>query len=384
MGNNKSVSKAKEPIRIRYKQLANGNQSIYLDCYRDGKREYEFLKLYIVPEKTAADKAANVETTRIATAAKAKRIVEMQTAAHGFSIAKGRSKVNLAEYIKHLADQRGSNNEGIHMNYMALRRHLIDYKGDKMTFEQVDKDFCLGFIEHLKKAKCVHKNMILAENTQYGYMKRLATVLNAAKTDEIIDVSPFEKIRPENKLKQKETERVYLTVDELKILHNTECQRVDIKNAFLFACFCGLRISDVRELTWDKLQKDNNGNMFIKFVAKKTQRNEYLPIREEAIRYLPKKTDGTSDGDLVFTAISHKGYVNLILQQWTFCAGIKKKVTFHTSRHTYATLLLSKGVRLEVVSKLLGHKSIKTTEIYAKIVDSAKFDAVCVLDGLLD
>ena len=106
MGNRKKQPKAKEPIKVRLKELSNGNKSIYLDYYRNGKREYDFLKFYLVPETSPADKEANAETLRLANSIKAQKIVELQNAAHGFSVKSGRLKVNVIDYIFTLAERK--------------------------------------------------------------------------------------------------------------------------------------------------------------------------------------------------------------------------------------------------------------------------------------
>ena len=102
----KSIPKVKEPVKVRFKDLANGNKSIYLDSYRNGKRDREFLKLYIIPERTAADKVANEEMLRTANAVKAQRIIELQNSAHGFSATSGRSKMKLIDYANQYAERK--------------------------------------------------------------------------------------------------------------------------------------------------------------------------------------------------------------------------------------------------------------------------------------
>jgi len=293
MERKKVIPKVKEPIRLRVKKLANGNQSLYLDFYYEGKREYEFLKLYLIPETSPANKEANKETWKLANAIKAQKIVEVQNNVHGFSNRSVKAKANLIEYVKMIADKKrqnsGGNRRGTCMGYITLAHHLKEYGGDKTTFKQIDKNYCQGFVEYLKTAINVTNGQLLSANTQWGYMKRLEAVINSAISDEIADSNPFKQIKPENKPKKLSTEVCYLTIEEVNALANTPCFYPNIKNGFLFSCFSGLRFSDVKRLTWGKLQKDNNGNTFINYVQKKTDKQEYLPISRKAVKYLPEK-----------------------------------------------------------------------------------------------
>jgi integrase len=392
MGNKKKATpKVKEPVSIRYKKLANGNQSIYLDYYSNGKREYEFLKLYIKPEQTAADKEANNATKRLANAVKAQKIVELQNTAHGFSITGGRSKMNVLTYIQGIAEKkrdkaakegRDERSSG-YQQYMALYYHIQQYSGDKTTFKHIDKKYCQGFIEYLKTAKNgTGQNVSLSENTQVGYMKKFEYVLNCAISDEVTNLNPFKQIKPENKPKKRQTEICFLTMDEIKALAAAPTVPI-IKQAFLFSCFSGLRFSDVKGLTWGELQKDNEGNTFINYIQKKNTKQEYLPIAKKAIQYLPDRPAGANGNDTVFK-IPSGGYVNMLLKQWAASAGLTKHLTFHVARHTNATLLLSLEVPIETVSKMLGHSDIQTTQIYAKVINKSMQAAAAKLDGLMD
>ena len=343
------------------------------------------MKLYLIPETSLTNKEANKETWKLANAIKAQKIVEIQNNVHGFSNRGAKSKANLIEYVEMLADRKlkksGGDKRGTSMSYIALTHHLKEYSGDKTTFKQIDKNYCQGFVEYLKTAVNANNGQQLSANTQWGYMKRLEAVINSAISDEIADSNPFKQIKPENKPKKLSTEVCYLTIEEVNTLVNTPCFYPIIKNGFLFSCFSGLQFSDVKGLTWGKLQKDNNGNMFINYVQKKTEKQEYLPISKSAAKYLPERGDAKDD-DSVFKFPSG-GYVNMQLHQWAFAAGLKKKISFHVSRHTNATLLLSLEVPIETVSKILGHSDIKTTQIYAKVIDKSKRDAVDKLDGLV-
>ena len=386
MGNKKQI-KVKEPIKLRFKKLSNGNKSIYLDYYsRDGKREYEFLKLYLVPENSAGGKAANDETLRLANAIKAQKIVELQNTEHGFSISIARSKVGLLEYVKHFAEQKrekaGGNKRGTYSLYILLYKHLEQYSGVNTTFKHIDKSYCMGFIDYLRTVKNKNNGKLLNENTQLAYLKKFETVINNAITDGVISINPFKQIKPENKPKKKKANIEYLTIDEVNKLINTPYKtNQHIINGFLFSCFSGLRFSDVRALTWGKLQKDSNGYTSIKYTQKKTKEPEYLPISNRAVQYLPDK-GAENNSDSVFKLPSGV-YVNLQLKKWAGLAGINKRVTFHVARHTAATLLLSLEVPIETVSKILGHSDIATTQIYAKVMDKNKRAAVDKLDSLM-
>ena len=390
MGNKKAkIPKAKEPIKVRFKKLANGNKSIYLDYYKDGKREYEFLKLYIIPEATSADKEANIETLRLANAVKAKRIVELQNNVHGFSNGGTRSNVNVIDYIKALAEKKriaaGGGTRTVALNYLAFLKRVIEYSGEKTTFKQIDKAYCLGFVEYLKTAENHNikrgQKVTISEGTVVDYTRKLIAVINNAISDEIINYNPFKQIKPENKPKRHKTEIVYLTIDEVKMLENTACLSQIIKQGFMFSCYTGLRFSDVKNLTWEQLQKDNNGGTFINYRQKKTQKQEYLPIPHKAVEFLPDKSDA-KDTDKVFYLPSG-GYTNLQLKTWAALAGLKKHLTFHVARHTYATTLLSLGAGIETISKNLGHSEIKTTQAhYAAIENKLQRAAVNLFDKI--
>jgi integrase len=389
MSSKKSTPKVKEPVKIRFKQLKNGNKSIYLARWNNSRQkwEYEFLKdLYIIPETSPEAKKANIETLRLANAVKAQKTVDIQNVAHGFSATGGRSKINVIDYIKTLAEEKRAKSgkeRGTYQGYLALARQISEYSGTKTTFKQTDKIYCQGFLDFLKTAANLNRgqgNKPLSENTRFWYMKVFEAVLNAAISDEIILINPFKQIKADVKPAKHKAEICYLTIEDLRTLENTPCFNPVVKQAFLFSCYSGLRYSDVCNLTWGKLQRDNEGNIFINFVQEKTNKQEYLPIPQKALNNLPDRT-GTKDTDFIFNLPSD-GYVNIQLRQWAFQAGITKHIHFHVARHTYATLLLSLEVPIETVSKNLGHSEIRTTQIYAKVVNAAQRAAVSKLDGL--
>lgn len=391
MGNSKKTI-AKEPIRIRFKQLQNGNQSIYFDIYRNGKRVYDFPKLYIIPEKTDTDKEKNRETLVLANKIKAKRILELESSENGFISNSLNQKANLIDYIRELAKKKKESGiRGVNDSYLGLINHLTRYKGDKITFKHVTKEYCSGFNEYLKTAANgtykrgfseTYPTGVLSQSTQYNYSRVLSVSLNCAVQDGIIQSNPMKKLTRFERPKLPESSREYLTIDEVRQLVKTPCVKPVVKQAFLFACFSGLRFSDVKTLKWGDIQTDSEGQKLIKYTQQKTGKNEYLQISDEALKFLPERNEAKNN-DIIFI-LSGNGYTNQALAGWALAAGVQKRVTFHVGRHTNATLLLSLEVPIETVSKLLGHSNIKTTQIYAKVIDKNKRAAVSKLDGLTD
>lgn len=151
-----------------------------------------------------------------------------------------------------------------------------------------------------------------------------------------------------------------------------------IKRAFLFACFTGLRLSDIETLRWEHLQVVNGVSTIVK-IQQKTRSEIRIPLNHEARSLLSRSRHREA---LVFDLPS-RSTISACLREWTASAGIDKHLTFHVSRHTFATLLLTAGVEIYTVSKLCGHRDVHTTEIYAHIIDTTLHDGVNRVSTLL-
>ncbi len=130
-------------------------------------------------------------------------------------------------------------------------------------------------------------------------------------------------------------QREFLTVEEVKKLIDTPCRRPDIKGAFLFSCFCGLRISDVRSLKWGNIVA-NGDKMYLQITQFKTRRPLSLPLNRQAMRWMPERGNATDD-DFIFPPLSKN---MTVLDTWAKEAGITKHVTFHQRRHYGLSLIL--------------------------------------------
>lgn len=181
----------------------------------------------------------------------------------------------------------------------------------------------------------------------------------------MLDVNPGEKVKH---LPKKETQREFVTMPELQALAKADCDVKDLKRAALFSALTGLRYSYIAKLTWSKVHSDASEHS-LRFTQKKTEGVETLPMSESAYALLGERMAGS---EKVFPALAYSAWQNIKLQQWCLRAGISRNITFHAFRHTFATLQLSLGTDLYTISKMLGHRDISTTQIYAKVVDKAK------------
>jgi integrase len=389
------LKRIKEPVTIRQKTLANGNFSLYLDIYQNGVRKYEFLKLYIIPEKTPMAKLTNETTIRAAKAIQAERTQQLINAKAG--IKNFNCKILLIDWMQKRVDDlikaaiesgRTDTNSAkqVAKGLLHLRAYIQrNYGCKQITLNDVDKTFCAGFAEYLNNAAgrknkhCEAKP--LAPGTRAAYFKALSTALNTAVKDGHIESNPMNLLSHSRLIQNIATERIYLTADEMRKLINTPCPRKDVGDAFLFSCFCGLRWSDINALTWGDIHTGGN-EWKIEIRMIKTRDLLYLPLSSEARGFIPERRDKT-DIDKVFT-LPVLDCAEINIKKWIGAAGINKHITFHCARHTFATLMLTLGADLYTTSKLLGHTNIQTTQIYAKIVDSKKTEAVNLTNGLFD
>ena len=373
--------KLKEPAKIRFRELADGTKSVYLDIYKDGVRRYEFLKLYLHPGRSEAVRKRNAATLAAAENLKSKRVIELTNNQAGIPNTGQRSKMLLSDWMQQFYEsQIRKGVKGQKLLLTAIK--VLNQYAPKARMRDVNKEFCLGYIDFLRNS---YKGRLGKPLTPYGaisYFGMLRTALNAAVRAQVIVENPINRMTQADKIKMPESQRVYLTIDEVKMMIATPCHKDIIRRAFLFACYCGMRLSDVSSLRWRDLSKDGE-QWRACIVMRKTSAPLYLPLSNQALKWMPERGDAVDD-DLVFAALPRESSILPIIKKWAKDAGIAKNVNFHTSRHTFATMLLTLGADIYTVSKLLGHTNVKTTQIYAKIVNKKKDDAVSLVDNIFD
>lgn len=368
-------------VKLREKKISGDRQSLYLDFYpaiphpETGEpTRREFLGLYLFDKaKNPIDKQHNKETLQIAEQIRQKRENHLNKPEiyTGYELEqkriKERGEQNFVAYFKSLADKRKASN---HDNWVSAYKYLETFTSGNLKFANLNEKFCNDFKEYLLTTKSNKSNKVtLAQNSAVSYFNKLKATLKQAYKDGFLPSDLNSKIQP---VKQAETRRNFLTIEELNRLVKTECNNPLLKSAALFSALTGLRFSDIKNLVWGELEYIEGNGYFIQFKQQKTKGVEVMPISEQAYSLLGERKEPT---DRVFDGLNYSAYENKHLAKWIGLADIEKDITFHCFRHTFATLQLSKGTDIYTVSKMLGHRELKTTQIYAKIIDQTKREA---------
>ncbi len=345
--------KAKGQVRLRRRKMKGGGWSLYLDIYRGGMRRYEYLRLYLNEGRSPAERMANEETMRIAEAVRSRRNIELQRM--GAAMPMPSEKTVRALLLDYLEGMKGKR-EGTLEVWRCWVHQVCKWKGAEVSLKDLGAEWWRRYQDYVRGRG-------LSPTTEHYYLSRMRSVLNRAENVGDLLQNPSKNTRIPS---IRRGERIYLTADELKKMKADAGANGEIGRAFLFGCFTGLRYSDIRALRWEDIQ----GRRIAKKIVK-TGRFDYLDLNAQAEGILGERGTG-----LVFGLGMHFKTVERYLRKWAESAGIGKHITFHTSRHTFAVLMLSAGVDIYTLSRLLGHSSVTTTQIYADIVDARRREAV--------
>jgi len=370
-------------VKLRHKPISKGRKSLYLDFYPpilntdSGKNtRRDFLGLYLFSKpKSSLEKQHNTETLKIGESIRQQREnflnkpeIYSQYEKEQLRLKK-LSEQSFIEYFKKLTNKRKDSN---HDNWVAALNYLEEFTNGNLKFADLNEKFLNGFKEFLLTTKSNRSSKAtLSQNSAVSYFNKVKAALKQAFQDGILQTDLNAKIKP---IKAAETRREYLTIEELNSLVKTPCSNDLLKRAALFSALTGLRFSDIQKMSWGELEYIKGQGYFLNFNQQKTKGVEVLPISAQAYSF----TEGTenprdmSQDQHVFEGLKYSAYHNKHLFHWIGAAGITKDITFHCFRHTFATLQLFNGTDIYTVSKMLGHKDLKTTQVYAKIVDSSK------------
>lgn len=352
-------------VFLREKKLKNNKRGLYLDFYppivhpetlKETRREHLRLFIHEKP-KTEIEREHNKETKILGENIRSKRQLDLQSGAYGFATARNKQKDFLG-FFKSIVESKKKNSKSNYESWISIEKHLIDFTGGKCRAGDVTEKFCENFKNYLLNDRN------LAQNTAAWYFDKFKFAVKQAFENSLLPYNPVKKIKGIETL---DSQREFLTVEELQKLLTTPFKYEDLRRAAFFSVFTGLRFSDIQKLTWGEIQKSKAQGDYIRFRQKKTGYAETLPISEEAAEWLGEREEPEAKAfpDMADWQCEY-------IAPWVKSAGIEKHITFHCFRHTNAVLQLSLGTDVYTVSKMLGHRNIKTTQIYAKVIDEKK------------
>jgi integrase/recombinase XerD len=395
-------------ILFEHKAKKNNEAPLYLRVIKDRKTKYVSLKLYVLPKYWDEDKEkvkpGHPNSIRInnylaeRTRAALDSLIDVETldpSAPAMVLKQsimGKAPEDFFSYsYKFIKHYESKGQIGTYRRFKAILSKLKKFVGEKeFTFNHFTTKFLKDYENYLRTSLKNENNTVVAN------LKAIRHIFNEAIKENVI----VEKRNPflYYEMKWKTSERVFLTEEEIEALENLELVPNSMKfhhrNLYIFACYAGgVRISDLLQLKWENFSVDH-----ILLNTQKTGSVISIKLPKKALDiiglyHIPKvkkddfifpfldKSEDLSDPAVLLKSISSiTSYTNTDLKDLAKMAGIEKHVHFHTSRHTWATRALRKGMRIEYVSKLMGHNSIRTTQVYAKIVNADLDKAMEVFD----
>lgn len=347
-------------VSIRYKEKTNGMKSVYLQFYpgiRNSKGEivkYEFLNLEVYSNpKTKAQRLFNKTIEEISESIRCQRYIQIVKRDYNF-LGKDNLDGDFLEYFHRNADFHGP-------KFEAARLHFEEFCGHSCKFKDLSPSLCEKYrfyILHDKHLANCDKS--IKHNTASSYFNVFLNIVKLAFKDNIIPDDYTKDVRP---IKwNHDINKDYLTVEEIQLLEQMKYDKhPQLPQACLFSIYTGLRRSDILDLKWEHFVRRGN-HVYIEKKIVKTEMFVRLPLSRDALRIIGKrKKEGT-----VFTELTIS-ILNIHVKRWLELANIRKHITFHCFRHTYAMMLTEKGISTNIISSLLCHKKLSSTQVYSKV-----------------
>lgn len=364
---------AKVTLRIE-KKPKTGKGHYYLEYYYGSKvingvqkvdrKKYSInLWIYLNP-KGNKEKDHNKKNKNFAEAIYREREYEFMTSTHKLPN-KNKGNKNFIDYYRGFSGSKNLSKKGL-MAYTLTLNYLIKYRGEDLRINDVNYAYCRDFLSYLLNTTKSNGEK-LSTSSVVAYFNKLRLIIKELNKEGLIpedyckDIkSPIVKTKP----------RVWLTQEEIIQLINTPFHLRNIKELYLFMCFTSIRHVDVIKLKWKNIVKEGD-NEFIKFKQQKSEEYLIVPLTEDAKKMMGERK---GDEDLIFNGAKYSSNNNDHLKRWGLLAGIKKKLTFHTGRHTFASNLYLQTKDSKATTKWLGHKSAKSTEVYIHLVEQVLFE----------
>ncbi|MBZ0184023.1 MAG: site-specific integrase [Melioribacteraceae bacterium] len=337
----------KVSVKLRKKQNTPKTASLYLDINRPNyKRERLFLGLILTGNKIQ-DKI----TLETANEIRIQKLAALQRNAHDLPI---ESKIKLIALIEDIAKTKEKSNTRKLYETVKIKLNKFDENASSKRLSSIT----LNYLKEFETFLLNDEKEKVSKNTAIHYLNALKAVFNYATSKKLISVNPMKSYEIQRK---DELEREYLTIAELKRLEAIENKNETLR-AFLFASYTGLRLSDIKELAYKNIEDGK-----VKVKMRKTEKFISIPLSNKAKELVSTKI--LNHTGKVFNLPSDVSIGNHLKKIFKSVEIEKKKISFHLSRHTFATIALTIGIDILTISKLLGHRELKTTQIYTNLVD---------------
>ena len=382
-------------VEIKARMLTAGNRSLYLEYYETGFRKRENLHLYLIPDDAPNARKLNEQTLRKAQEIQAQRILTPPSFEKKEKREENEQNKTMTwlgwcdDYVR-CAMTDGNCKKMIQHKDVVRRRieaYLKRAKKTDVLLKDVDRDLVsglFGYMRSYRNRKQIRTNGgRLAAYTLVLFEETVKAIFNKAVRDGLMASNPVQELTREERFHAPDKHREYLTADELKRFLAVELQTYMeevVQRAFGFSCMTGLRLGDMQRLRWSDI-KDVNGVQTVSVIQHKTKRPGAVPLNALALSLLPPRPENGEDG-IIFPLVKKPDNVAKYVRRIKDKAGIEKDFTYHSSRHSAATLAITAGAELYSVSKILGHGSIASTQVYAKVKMEKKVEAMNLTNGV--
>ena len=364
-------------VTLRKRARANGKIALFLDYYppiispKTGKStRWEYLEMYLYnPPRDEFERRHNREVELMARSIASERQIDRIAGRYG--LARSSEFDDFLEFYRQQMEKKSKETSN-HGGWVASFKTFDMFMKGHCSFGDLKPQLINDYKDFLlKKATRINSPLMrISDSSAYSYYNKLRACVREATAMGHVKQNPFDLVKG---ISQPETYREFLTKEELIRLAHTSTPTEAMRNSCLFSALTGMRMGDIMSLTWSKIQHSESMGYFLRFSMNKTKSEETLPLSEEAFALLGAPSDSPESS--VFPEYNFSAHYSE-LQRWLQKAGITKKITFHNFRHTFATLQLAEGTDIYTVSKLLGHKNIHTTQIYGKVMDKTKTEAM--------
>lgn len=395
---NKLDVKVKDNPKLQKKELADGRYSLYLEYYLGRKqwvdeetgevivkhdRKKESLNLYLIKNtRTPLERQSNKQTLDLAKEIRAEREQELKADRTGKRI-KANNRINFLDYFQAYIDNYTKKDirmvEGSFNRFKDFLKEEYSIYQISIKPDQLNKDMITNFVEYLESKST-------GEGAR-GYYQRFKKVIKYAVEHDVIIKNPCEGIvcKVDDEVLKKDV----LSLEEMEKLINTTYtnQNPEIRRAFIFCLYTGLRFCDVVDLKYSSVDYSNKLLKFEQLKTKGHSNNSWvnIPLNDGLLSLIgekPKQDDKSKNVDTNIFNLPSSTMCLKALARWTKRAGIDKHITWHCARHSFAVNILNNGANIKTVASLLGHSGLKHTEKYTRAVDSLKEAAINSLPEL--